>query len=164
MAAVLDWRLTALTPHHLGPLPWLPGIPEAVHAHPVWGDYMAKRFHLVADLADQVHDHACQGDTPTAWAPPGSRPSTALIGEIAVWQAANGIDPQDPRPTGGQHHEAAADLWKQQLDRGLACATEPPRNTHVDQGQPARQAQRSAYHIQYSNPNAQPDRPSSPSR
>ena len=26
----------------------------------------------------------------------------ALIGEIAVWRAANGINPQDPRPTGGE--------------------------------------------------------------
>ena len=34
--------------------------------------------------------------------PPGSHPSTALIGEIAVWRAANGINPQDPRPTGGR--------------------------------------------------------------
>ena len=39
-----------------------PGIPPTLHAHPVWGAYLAKRSQLVADLADQVHDHACQGD------------------------------------------------------------------------------------------------------
>ena len=79
MAAVLDWRLPALTPTNPGPLPWLPGIPPTLHAHPVWGDYLAKRSQLVADLADQVQDHACQGDAEPVWAPPGSHPSTALI-------------------------------------------------------------------------------------
>ena len=37
MAAVLYWRLPALTLTHPGPLPWLPGIPETLQAHPVWG-------------------------------------------------------------------------------------------------------------------------------
>ena len=32
MAAVLDWRLTALTPTDLGPLPWLPGTPPTLQA------------------------------------------------------------------------------------------------------------------------------------
>jgi hypothetical protein len=36
MAAVLDWRLTALTPTELGPLPWLSGIPPTLQADPVW--------------------------------------------------------------------------------------------------------------------------------
>jgi hypothetical protein len=35
MAAVLDRRLTALTPTDPGPLPWLPGITQALHADPV---------------------------------------------------------------------------------------------------------------------------------
>ena len=106
MAAVLYWRLPALTPIDPGPLPWLPGIPPTLHAHPVWGDYLAKRSQLVADLAGQVQDHACQGDGEPVWAAPGSHPSTALVGEIAVWRAANGINPQDPRPTGGGGGEA----------------------------------------------------------
>ena len=57
---------------------------------------------FIADLAGQVQHHACQGDAEPIWAPPGSHPSTALIGEITVWRAANGINPQDPRPTGGK--------------------------------------------------------------
>ena len=61
MAAVLYWRLPELTPTNPGPLPWLPGIPPTLHDHPVWGQYLAKRSQLVADLADQVQDHACQG-------------------------------------------------------------------------------------------------------
>jgi hypothetical protein len=36
MAAVLYWRLPELTPTNPGPLPWLPGIPPTLRAHPVW--------------------------------------------------------------------------------------------------------------------------------
>ena len=78
MAAVLYWRLPELAPTDPGPLPWLPGIPSTLHAHPVWGAYLAKRSQLVADLADQVQDHACQGDGPaslgTTGKPPEHRP------------------------------------------------------------------------------------------
>ena len=132
MAAVLDWRLTALTPTDPGPLPWLPGIPPTLHADPVWGDYLAKRSQLVADLADQVQDHACQGDGQPAWAAARSHLSTALIGEIAVWRAANGINPQDPRPTGGRRQlDTAAALWKQRLDRHIARSTDSSGNESV---------------------------------
>ena len=41
MAAVLDWRLTALTPTEPGPLPWLPSIPATLQADPIWGAYLA---------------------------------------------------------------------------------------------------------------------------
>jgi hypothetical protein len=62
---------------------------------------------LVADLADQVQDHPCQGEAESIWAL-GTDPSSALVGEIAVWRAANGINPQDPR----------ADNTPQSSDRG----------------------------------------------
>src|SRR4029453_9558635 len=81
MAAVLYWRLPDLPPAGPRPLPWLPGIPEKLHGHPAWGDYLTKRSRLVADLAQQIRDHPCQ-DAQPAWAPPGSHPSTALIGEV----------------------------------------------------------------------------------
>jgi hypothetical protein len=42
MAAVLYWRLPELTPTNPGPLPWLPGIPEMLHAHPGWGGLSGK--------------------------------------------------------------------------------------------------------------------------
>jgi conjugative relaxase-like TrwC/TraI family protein len=123
MAAVLDWRLTALPPTEPGPLPWLPGIPATLHADSVWGSYLARRSELVADLADQVQDHACEGGGPPAWAGAGGRPN-ALIREIAVWRAANGINPQDPRPTGeGGQLDTAAALWKQRLDWQIARST-----------------------------------------
>ena len=139
MAAVLYWRLPELTPIDPNPLPWLLGIPATLHAHPVWGAYLAKRTQLVADLANQVQDHTCQGHAEPAWAPSGSHLSTALIGEIAVWRAANGIDPKDPRPTGGEGQlETLTALWKQRLDRHIADATDPPADATADKRQAGR--------------------------
>jgi hypothetical protein len=136
MSAVLYWRLPALTPTSPGPLPWLPGIPPTLHDHRVWGDYLAQRSQLVADLAAQVQDHACRGDAEPVWAPPGSHPSAAVIGEIAVWRAANGIDPQDPRPTGGGGQlETASALWKQRLDRHVGRSADLSGNAWFDERQ-----------------------------
>jgi hypothetical protein len=145
MAAVLDWRLTALRPTGPGPLPWLPGIPPTPHDHPVWGAYLARRSQLVADIADQVQDHACQGDAPPVWTPPGSHPGTVLIGEIAVWRAANGINSQDPRPTGGTQLETLPALWKQRLDRDITWAADPPADARGDKRQTARTALSRSY-------------------
>jgi hypothetical protein len=123
MAAVLDWRLPEPAPTNPGPLPWLPGIPTALHDHLVWGQYLAKRSQLVTDLADRIRGHASQDDTQPVWAPPGSRPNAAIIGEVAVWRAASGIHPSDPRPTGGTQLETAPAIWKQRLDRDIARDT-----------------------------------------
>jgi hypothetical protein len=120
MAAVLDWRLPEPAPTDPGPLPWLPGVPEALHDRPVWGEYLAKRSQLVIGLADQVRDCASQNSEQPVWAPPGSHPSVALIGEVAVWRAAVGVDPQDRRPSGAGQLQAASTLWQQRLDRDVA--------------------------------------------
>jgi conjugative relaxase-like TrwC/TraI family protein len=167
MAAVLYWRLPALAPTNPGPLPWLPGIPSTLHAHPVWGAYLAKRSQLVADLADQIQDHACQGDGPPVWAAAGIRPSTALIGEIAVWRAANGINPQDPRPTGGDQLETAPALWKQRLDRHIAHSTEPADNARFNERQAAHTAARRRHDDRqrpYQTPGQRPNGPAAPGR
>ena len=164
MAAVLYWRLTALPTPEAGPLPWLPQVPHAIQDHPAWGNYLAKRAQHVADLAGQIRDLATRADDQPVWAPPGSHPSTALIGDIAVWRAARGIDPQDPRPTGGHQLEAAADLWKQHLDRDVARAIEP-HNSNVDQRQAPRKALRHGYDdIQRPYQRSGPNAPSSPGR
>jgi hypothetical protein len=120
MAAVLDWRLQEPAAIGLGPLPWLPGIPSTLRDHPVWGEYLAKRSQLVTDIANQIRDHASQAETQPVWAPPSSRPNLAIIGEVAVWRAANGIHPNDPRPTGAAHLQTASALWQHHLDRSLA--------------------------------------------
>ena len=166
MAAVLYWRLRALAPTSPGPLPWLPGIPEMLRAHPVWGHYLAKRSQLVVDLAARVQDHACQGDAAPVWAVPGTHPSTALIGDIAVWRAANGINSQDPRPTGGTQLETLPALWKQRLDRDIARASYPPADARADKPQAARTALSSYDDRQrpYRKPERRPNGPSAPAR
>jgi conjugative relaxase-like TrwC/TraI family protein len=167
MAAVLDWRLTALTPSDPGPLPWLPGIPPALHAHPVWETYLAKRSHLVADLADQVQDHACHDDGPPAWAGAGGHP-TALVHEIAVWRAANGINPQDPRPTGGGGElDTAAALWKQRLDWQIARSTDSAGNDRFNERQAAHTASNRSHQDNrrpYPTPARRPNGPAAPGR
>jgi hypothetical protein len=162
MAAVLDWRLTALTPTHRGPLPWLPGIPATLHADSVWGGYLARRSELVADLAEQVQDHACQGGGPPAWAGAGGR-HNALIREIAVWRAANGINPQDPRPTGegGQLGTAAA-LWKQRLDWQIARSTSGSERFNERQAALSRSYRDSQR--PYQTPGQRPNGPAAPRR
>jgi conjugative relaxase-like TrwC/TraI family protein len=122
MAAVLDWRLPEPAPADPGPLPWLPGIPEALHEHHVWGEYLAKRAQLVIGLADQVRHCASQNSEQPVWAPPGSHPTAALLGEVAVWRAAVGVAAQDRRPTGAGQLQAAAALWQQNLDRHVAVS------------------------------------------
>jgi hypothetical protein len=120
MAAVLDWRLPDPAPTDPGPLPWLPGIPEALHDHPVWGQYLAKRAELIGDLAAHVRRDANEDSTPPVWATPGSQPSGPLISEVEVWRAAAGVDPQDRRPTGAGQLQTAAALWQHHLDRSVA--------------------------------------------
>jgi hypothetical protein len=144
-----------------------------LQADPVWGVYLAERSQLVADLADQVQDHACQGDGPTAWAPPESHLSTALIGEIAVWRAANGINPQDPnpqdpRPTGeGGQLDTAAALWKQRLDQQIARSTDPADKEGYNKRQAAHTAP-SRWHDDrqrpYQRPGQRPNGPAAPHR
>ena len=167
MAAVLYWRLPELTPTNPGPLPWLLGhstndsMPILSGASTWHGDPK-----LVADLADQVQDHAYQGDAPPVWAPPGSHPSTTLVREIAVWRAANRINPQDPRPTGGTQLETLPALWKQHLDRDIARATTQPADARADERQAGRIAlssYRREQH-QYQTPERRPGGPSAPRR
>jgi len=167
MAAVLYWRLPELTPAGPGPLPWLPGIPEKLYEHPAWGDYLAKRSQLVADLAQQIRDHACQDDAQPAWAPAGRHPSTALIGEVAIWRAANGIDQRDPRPTGGVQLETAPTLWQQRLDRAVARLNDLPGNPELQGRQAARTTRDRNYDDSqrpYQTPGRRPRGPSAPGR
>jgi hypothetical protein len=123
MAAVLDWRLPEPASIDPGPLPWLPGIPSTLHDHHVWGVYLAKRSQLVISVADQVRDCASHSREQPVWAPPGSHPTAALLGEVAVWRAAVGIDPRDRRPTGAGQLQAASALWQQNLDRDVALCS-----------------------------------------
>src|SRR5829696_1882938 len=137
-----------------------------LHAHPGLGVYLAKRSQLVADLTDQVQDQVCQGDAEPVWAPSGSHPSTALVREIAVWRAANGINSQDPRLTGGTQLQTLPALWKQGLDRDIAHATYRPTDARADERQAARTALSPGNDRQrpHQRPERRPSRPPAPSR
>ncbi|HET9777675.1 MAG TPA: hypothetical protein VFP81_00175 [Propionibacteriaceae bacterium] len=129
MAAVLNWRLPEPTSTNgRPPLPWLPGIPQAINDHPDWRQYLARRSQLIADLADHVRHHADDNGTQPHWVPQGSSLSAALFGEVAVWRAANGIGPHDRRPTGPEQLPTASAEWQQQLDRSIADASDYPAN------------------------------------
>jgi hypothetical protein len=120
MAAVFDWRLPQPASIEPGPLPWLPGIPSTLHDHHIWGEYLAKRSQLVTGLANHVRDRASQSREQPVWALPGSQPSVTLLGEIEVWRAAVGVDPQDRRPTGAGQLQNTAALWQRNLDQYVA--------------------------------------------
>jgi hypothetical protein len=136
MAAVLDWRLPETAATDSGPLPWLPGVPQALHDHPVWGQYLVKRSQLVTDIADQVRGHAGQDDTQPVWAPPRSHPNLAIIGEVTVWRAANGIHPSDRRPTGGPQLPTASALWQHNLDRRLTRGSDDSGRLDIQKPEP----------------------------
>ncbi len=138
MAAVLDWRLPEPAPSpRRPPLPWLPGIPQAIQDHPDWGDYLTQRSQLITDLAHDVRHHALHDGTQPAWAPPGRPLSAALIGEIAVWRAANGINPHDHRPTGPAQLQTASIEWRQRLDQSIAHASADPASLDAPRRQAA---------------------------
>ena len=107
-----------------------------------------------------------RGDAQPVWAAPGSHPSTALVGDIAVWRAANGINPQDPRPTGGTQLEMLPALWKQRLDRDIARATNPPADARADKPHAGRTAlsPRDVRQRPYQQPERRPSGPSAPGR
>ena len=159
MAAVLDWRLPEPAPADPGPLPWLPGIPEAFHDHLVWGEYLALRAALIADLANQIRRDANRDSTPPVWTTPGSRPNVAIVGEVAVWRAANRIDPWDRRPTGAGQLQTAAALWQQHLDRSVAYRSDDRSQLDVQAHEGARKDRRPEDQQRWPHP---PTRPNSP--
>ena len=164
MAAVLYWRLTALPTPEAGPLSCSHTFHTRFRTIPP-GATTWPNEHNTSPTSPAIFETSQpEPDDQPVWAPPGSHPSTKLIGDIAVWRAARGIDPQDPRPTGGHQLEAAADLWKQHLDRDVARDTEQ-HNSNVDQRQAPRKAHRHGYDdIQRPYQTPRPSTPSSPGR
>jgi len=41
-----------------------------------------------------------------------------------VWRAAYGINPKDPRPTGGTQLKTLSALWKERLDRHITLQSD----------------------------------------
>jgi hypothetical protein len=134
MAAVLNWRLPEPAPTAgEPPLPWLPGIPQAINDHPHWRHYLVQRSQLIADLADHIRHDACRDGTQLLWAAQGSSPNPVLKSEVAVWRAANGVDPYDRRPTGPERPEISSAEWQRRLERRIAHASDDPTNSDFRQ-------------------------------
>ncbi len=165
MAAVLYCRLPELAPVDPGPLPWLPGIPETLRSHPVWGPYLAQRSHLVADLADQPRSRLPRW-RPTSLACSEKPPKHHTGRRNRRSPAVNGITPDEPRPTGGAQLETLPALWKQRLDRDIARATYPPADAKTDERQAGRTAPSPTDDKQrpYEKPKRRPGGPSAPGR
>jgi hypothetical protein len=120
MAAILNWRLPEPAPTQIrAPLVWLPGIPQPINDHPDWGQYLAQRSDLIANLAQHIQHLAGHDGIQPVWAPPGTHLDVGLIGEVAVWRAANGIDPHDRRPADQAQLQTLPALWQQDLDRRI---------------------------------------------
>jgi conjugative relaxase-like TrwC/TraI family protein len=161
MAAILDWRLPDLALQRSGPLPWIPGVPPNLQNHPVWGSYLSDRCQLVAKLADLIKEQAALADTVPNWAPLDSHLSAKLLGEVAVWRAANGVDPSDPRPTGLRRLERMPSSWQSQLDGAVAGFVASQRTSNHDK--PIAAKGLSSRHHHRWRPNQSPP-PSAPGR
>ena len=130
-AAVLDWRLgfSTGTDHELavgGPLPWLPTIPETLQRDPQWGTYLTAAADDVRAQAAVIHDQAARWtptDAPT-WAGPlvddGTDHDPALIGDVAIWRAATGVEVDDWRHTGDRQLPAAEARSQRALDQRIS--------------------------------------------
>ncbi|HET7823220.1 MAG TPA: MobF family relaxase [Ornithinibacter sp.] len=113
-AAVLHWRLPDPDVTGQGPLPWLPGIPSSLRDDPHWGAYLTARADLVTTLDAEVRrqDHTVPAWWPTERPPP----DPDLLGDLAVWRAANTIPDTDRRPTGPTQPAKTLRTWQRELD------------------------------------------------
>jgi hypothetical protein len=68
-AAVLDWRIDPTGGHSagVGPLRWLPAVPDRLGENPQWGQYLHRRGDLVTELADQIRAKLARWESPPPW-------------------------------------------------------------------------------------------------
>lgn len=122
-AAVLDWRLDHSGRHsqQVGPLHWLPAIPETLTDNPDWARVLQARHNLVCDLAESIRHTAASWDTTTAprWARLLLTGAPGIRAEIAVFRAAHNVTDADTRLTGPEQY-AVRDRRTQKLLEQLA--------------------------------------------
>ncbi len=108
LAAVLDWRLDITGEHSsgIGPLRWLPSIPEPMAALEECGPYLADRDTLVSELADEIRQQVATWTPATApaWAKPVLAADPLLAAEIAVFRAAHRVEAEDTRILGAPQY------------------------------------------------------------
>jgi conjugative relaxase-like TrwC/TraI family protein len=127
MAAVLDWRLPDPAATEPGPLPWLPGIPDALHDHPVWGPYIAQRAELITDLAARVRRDANEDSTP----PSGLRRAVSRASPSSVKSKSGG---PPTRSTGRITDPRVQDNCRQRPPSGSTTSTEVLRTAATSVG------------------------------
>ena len=120
MAAVLNWRLPepASIDVRTATLASRPS-DDRFMIITVWGRYLAKRSQLVIDLADEVRGGASQRREQPVWAPPGSHPTAALLGEVEP----SGVPPSASIPKTADQPEQ--DTYKRRPPFGNRTSTEP---------------------------------------
>jgi DNA primase catalytic core len=126
-AAVLGSRLdeTGDRSAGSGPLPWLPGIPQHLQEHEMWGSYLTARAATVCELADRVRANVNAHQRPE-WTSPGcGQPPSQVVEQVEVWRAAMGVNPDDRRPTGPVQRDKAARIWQRRLDETVAYGLAP---------------------------------------
>lgn len=141
-AAVLDWRLDAITsgrsdpqtPHawttdtravSQRPLPWMPAIPKLLAEDPQWGKYLTQRAELIESLAAEVRTRTVAQPTPPIWAQAGLSPSPEASAAVTVWRAAMQVPSNDRRPTGPPQLQQAARAYQRQIGRAVTCTSTP---------------------------------------
>ena len=120
-AAVLDWRLDESDEHAtgVGPLRWLPAIPDALTDNPDWAHYLRARHNLVHDLAESIRQTAAGWDATTAprWARPLLAGAPGVRAEIAVFRACHDVPEADTRLTGPEQYAHRSRRVQKLLER-----------------------------------------------
>ena len=65
------------------------------------------------------------------WAPPGSHPTAALLGEVAVWRAAVGVDPKTADQPEQDSYKRRAPFGNRTSTETLPCAAPPGRDVGI---------------------------------
>lgn len=125
-AAALAWRISGTAPSAYGggPLPWLPDVPPALRHQPETSDYLDRLTDRIDDLQQRVEGEAHQTGAPDRMPWQRTLPADIddqLIGDLAIWRAAQGIPPTDPSPTGPPMKEPEAGRHQTRLIRRLAA-------------------------------------------
>ena len=173
-AAVLDWRIDPTGGHSagVGPLRWLPAVPDRLGQNPQWGQYLHRRADLVTELADQIRAtaRAWTPATAPAWAKPLIGTAPELAAEIAVFRAAHRVAPEDSRLVGARtvrgtaaHHRPAPARRRGGRDRSPTPRGRTIPSTHRLHRPPHPQRQLLATAGRASRPSrTQPPRPGPP--
>lgn len=122
-AAILDWRLDPTGPGSgCGPLPWLPDVPARLRTDDEWGPYLLAQAAEVDALASRVMTDALAWSTADfpPWAHPLAPEDRELVGDLAVWRAAQSTAEGDLRPSGPVLPGAADARHQLALDERVA--------------------------------------------